>query len=254
MTTHFYMNYLTVQLGVEGLALVRIAQLVKFHMFQAIKGEQEAKELAEPEDQTSQGIGGRSARLTILLVIPIVFCTMCPIITIVAMLNFWLARMVYSYLFLFAETRKGDMGGEFWCTQLHHIQLSLLLFVLTMSGVLFERAPHPVCGWLSIASVALWFHMKQKYDRSYHWEALDFAEVCALEKEQEQSVAEQIAAAFYGRDDTHDHDPYQQEELAPPKPKEEPHHWSTLFTGGGRPAQETAVQGGTVQLSPFAGK
>eukprot|EP00429_Kryptoperidinium_foliaceum_P032176 CAMPEP_0176138102 /NCGR_PEP_ID=MMETSP0120_2-20121206/70141_1 /TAXON_ID=160619 /ORGANISM="Kryptoperidinium foliaceum, Strain CCMP 1326" /LENGTH=929 /DNA_ID=CAMNT_0017474015 /DNA_START=1 /DNA_END=2789 /DNA_ORIENTATION=- len=231
-SSHFYLNYLAVQLGPEGLALVRGAQLVKFLSFRAIKGEKEAKEMAEPEDQTAQGIGGRSARFTILLIIPIMFCTICPLISFLAMLNFFLARMVYAYLLVYAETRKGDMGGEFWCLQLQHVQSALLLFIVTMSGVLFERGPHPVCGWIALLSIGMWWHLKQRWDRTYHWETLDFNAVCALEEEQEESLAQQLSKAFYGRQQASGEREYKQDELCSPRKKEES-QWATMFGGGG---------------------
>merc|ERR1719183_1638905 len=105
---------------------------MKFMACSAVCEAPRAKELSEPEDQDYYGMGGRSARFTLNMVIALVYCSLTPLIVPLTILNFAICRLVYSYLFAFAETRKPDMGGVFFVTQLEHVQHGLLLYVVLM--------------------------------------------------------------------------------------------------------------------------
>merc|ERR1740138_683466 len=98
-----------------------------------------AHDLAEPEDQDYYGMGSRSARFTIMLVISIVFCTLSPLMLVLAFINFAFCRIAYGYLFNFAEIVKADLGGPFFVSQLKHIQQCLFIYITLMAGVLFYR-------------------------------------------------------------------------------------------------------------------
>jgi len=174
--THFYLNFMAMQYIVHGMGLTRYINLMKFKAFSAICDEQRARELAEPEDQDFYGMGARSARFTLNLVIALVYCSLCPLITVVTWINFLLARLVFSYLLVFAEDRKSDLGGVFWVTQLTQVLKGLFIYVMLMVGVLSQRSAS--VGPTLLAAPAL-LYMARQYSRfhsAYEWEAMPFEE------------------------------------------------------------------------------
>lgn len=153
-STHFYMNYLVVQWGVQAFNITRAWNLMKYLTFRQVLDAEEAKEWSEPEDQDFYGIGSLSARATLNLVIPLVFCTLSPFISLVGIVNFLIARLVHAYLFVFAETKKADAGGDFFYESLVEVQQGLFLYIILMTGVLMEKAASWVPGAISAASFA----------------------------------------------------------------------------------------------------
>jgi hypothetical protein len=73
--THFYMNFLVLQWTTHAMNLLRYVPLSKFLGFRNVFEEEEARAKAEPEDQDYYGLGSRSARFTINMVIGIVYST-----------------------------------------------------------------------------------------------------------------------------------------------------------------------------------
>jgi len=139
-TTHFYLNYIAVQWAGHATGATRYYNLGMFCIYRLFNNQQEAKLKSEPEDQGFFGMGSRCSRLTLILVMALVFCTHDPLITIVAFINFWLSELLYKYLFFFAEDRKPDLGGIFWDTMLKHTQQGLFLYVTLMTGTLVDKA------------------------------------------------------------------------------------------------------------------
>merc|ERR1719210_3261778 len=122
-----------------ALELTRYIVLMKFVAVRATHGEDLAIKMSEPEDQDYHGIGGRHARMDIHLIIAIVFCTLDPVVLLIAFIVFGVKRIIYGYLIIFAETKKPDLGGVFWVNSLKHVQYGLVLYVLLMVGFLEER-------------------------------------------------------------------------------------------------------------------
>merc|ERR1719401_3217149 len=108
-STHFYMNYLCLQWVTHMLCLSRYMSLIKFLTYKNIYGEEEARRLSEPEDQGYYGIGGRSSRFSLFMVIFLTFHELSPAITIPSILNLAICRLVHSYLLIYAETPKVDL-------------------------------------------------------------------------------------------------------------------------------------------------
>jgi hypothetical protein len=104
--THFYMNFLVLQWPTHAQNLVRYVMLFKYLMFSKIMEEEDARKKSEPEDQDYYGIGSRSARFTINMVIGVVFGTLSPPINALCWMNFAICRLVYGYLIPFAEQKK----------------------------------------------------------------------------------------------------------------------------------------------------
>merc|ERR1719195_7466 len=113
-------------------------QAIKYFSLQPMLGEDRAVELMEPEDQEFYGIGARSSRNALDIAIGIVFCSLCPVITIFTGINFFIKHVVYGYLLVFAETRKPDLGGPFYVKTMWHMQIGLLLYTLLMTGIMIR--------------------------------------------------------------------------------------------------------------------
>lgn len=187
--THFYLNLYPTQWATHSMILMRYVQFGKFKMFETLHRNEEdldkrakiAHDLAEPEDQDYYGMGSRSARFTIMLVIAIVFCTLSPLMTVLAIINFAFCRLSYGYLFCFAEIVKPDLGGPFFVSQLKHVQQSVFIYITLMAGVLYYRGyaedgSGPGCtpGLIAGASFAYAIPMYNRFDRKFHWVDLPY--------------------------------------------------------------------------------
>jgi len=192
--THYYMNFLVLQWLSHGMVLTRYIPLSKFKVFNNIYTEEEAKEMAEPEDQDYYGVGSRSARWSILMVIGIVFGTLSPPINMLTLITFALMRLSYGYLLVFAETKKPDLGGRFWVTMLRHLFFGNLIYCILMAGVFYRRAATsgPMLIMLPTIFYVIW--SLQRFDAAFSWEALPFAE---LNKPETTDAKKRVLAGEY---------------------------------------------------------
>eukprot|EP00434_Breviolum_minutum_P014495 symbB.v1.2.012780.t2/scaffold859.1/size157342/5 len=174
--SHYYMTYLVLQWSRRAMEMLRYMPLSKFLLFRAIFSPEEAKEMAEPEDQDSFGFGARNVNLAVSVVLGLVFCSMSPIVTLLAMCDLILARMTYGYLTIFAETKKPDLGGVFWVTQIQFIQVAMALYCLFMVGVLRQKSSS--YAWVVAApSLLIVLFSFWHIPRAYQWRKLPFQEV-----------------------------------------------------------------------------
>jgi len=169
--THFYMNFLVLQWMSHSMNFTRYFPLFKYKAALGLYDEKEAKAFAEPEDQDYYGMGSRSARWSIAMAICIVFGTLCPPINVLGFLTFLLCRMIYGYLFCFAEIRKADTGGAFWVTQLQHVFVSTILYCVLMIGVLAMRAENYGPALIALPSLIWTAGSLFKFNR-YSWDKL----------------------------------------------------------------------------------
>lgn len=173
--THFYMNFLVLQWTTHFMNLLRYVPLTKYMGFKQIyDNEEEARQMSEPEDQDYYGIGSRSARFAINMCIGIIYSTLSPTIALLAAANFASCRIVYGYLIPFAETKKADLGGVFWVTQLQHVFVGNFIYCILMTGVLFGRAPTSAPGIIVVPSIFYVLHSLEKFNTMYSWETLPF--------------------------------------------------------------------------------
>jgi hypothetical protein len=181
-TTHFYLNYVVLQPVTHAMNLTRYISLIKFCIFRRSYPDDEVKaaELSEPEDQDYYGIGSRSARFALMLLIGLVFGTICPLMNVVTCFNFICCRYIYGYLIPYQENRKDDMGGVHWCIQINHIQLGLLIYLVMMTGILAERANSLGPCIISAISFLWWFIAYRNFSRSMQWEKLPYASMFDL--------------------------------------------------------------------------
>jgi len=185
--THFYMNFLVLQWVTHAQNLMRIVMLMKFKAFSVLHEESEALRLSEPEDQDYYGIGSRSARFTINMVLGVVFGTLSPGINFLCWVNFAICRVVYGYLIPFAEIKKPDLGGAFWVEQLEHLFVGNIIYCIVMTGVLQGRAD--VTGYFQPATISafslvyvIW--SMRRFETAFSWEKLPITKVLAGEKTQ----------------------------------------------------------------------
>merc|ERR1719321_1548569 len=91
---HFYLNMFPLQWASHASQVCRYFNLFWYYWYKRNNDEDTAYDLAEPEDQDYYGIGARSARFSLFFVIALVFCSVCPIICLMALIDFIVARVV----------------------------------------------------------------------------------------------------------------------------------------------------------------
>jgi len=139
--THYYLNYLVMQVFSQSMILTRYIPLSKFKVWsQIFEEEEEAKKRAEPEDQDYYGMGARTARFVTFALIGLVYGTMSPFMIFFCGILFIYMRKTYSYLLVFAETKKADLGGFFWADMMRHMYVGLFIYTILMTGIYYERA------------------------------------------------------------------------------------------------------------------
>lgn len=172
--THFYMNLLVLQWATHSMVLMRYVPLGKFIVAKMIFSEAEARLMAEPEDQDYYGIGSRSARFTINMLIGIIFGTLSPPLGILAFINFALCRVFYGYLIPYAETKKADTGGFFFVKTLEQLFVGLIIYCIMMIGVLTERAATWTPCIMAIPSFLYVWHSLIRFKTVFNWEKLPY--------------------------------------------------------------------------------
>eukprot|EP00927_Polykrikos_kofoidii_P041940 TRINITY_DN3581_c0_g1_i4.p1 TRINITY_DN3581_c0_g1~~TRINITY_DN3581_c0_g1_i4.p1 ORF type:complete len:902 (-),score=125.90 TRINITY_DN3581_c0_g1_i4:206-2911(-) len=170
--THFYLVWVPLQWFQHAKNLLRIPNLAKFQAWKAIYEEDTAREMSEPEDQDYYGIGSRSARFTLVLVVCLVFSTLSPLITLLGFVNFFICRLVYGYLTVYAEMKKVDLGGVFFVQQLVHLQKSMYLYGFLMIGVLLQRSSKVYPGVIAAGSVLYLHYSHTKFYSLFEWQCL----------------------------------------------------------------------------------
>lgn len=182
LSTHFYANYVVLQLSAHSMSLLRYVQLGKYLTFKNLWTEAEAREMAEPEDQDYYGMGSRFARMAIVMLISIIYGTLSPIITLLGCVHFALCRLIYGYLIVYSESRKPDLGGAFWSSALKHVWFGLLIYCALMTGVLLRRAPNVVPAVAAGCSMAYTAWSFMTYLDAFQWEKLAFSELVFKEE------------------------------------------------------------------------
>merc|ERR1719230_1869600 len=163
---------------------MRYVPLAKYRAALAIfEDPEEAREMAEPEDQDYYGIGSRSARWAINMNIGIVFGTLSPPFCFLTFMNFLVCRIVYGYLIPFAETRKPDLGGPFWVTKMKHMFFGNIIYCILMTGVFVERSDS--WGPAAIAAPSIFYVIwsMQRFETMFAWEKLPNTEVVHIDPE-----------------------------------------------------------------------
>lgn len=176
-STHFYLSYFPFQWTVYAAEVTRYHVAVKYFALKALRGAERAIEACEPEDQAHYGIGARSARMLLLLVMAILFCSLSPLICVLGFICFFICRVAYTYLLVYSEIPKPDTGGAFWCAQLHHVQQGLFIYVLLMTGVLLDKADSMGPPLITLACGVQLLQRYMRYRRRFQWHGLPFEDL-----------------------------------------------------------------------------
>mmetsp|Transcript_7868 Transcript_7868/g.14264 ORF Transcript_7868/g.14264 Transcript_7868/m.14264 type:complete len:764 (-) Transcript_7868:172-2463(-) len=176
-STHYYLNFLGLQWVTHAMNLTRYIQVSKFVAFSKIWNEDDARALSEPEDQDYYGMGSRSARFTTNLLIALIFGTISPLMSLLAWINFWLCRVIYGYLFVYAESKKQDSGGHFFVNQLNHVFIGLIVYTVLMTGMFLRRAPTYVPAGGAIFALIWAVQSHHVFRNAFEWESLPWEEI-----------------------------------------------------------------------------
>jgi hypothetical protein len=213
-TTHFFLNFVVLQPVTHSMNLTRYIGLAKYIVFKSVCSEERARELSEPEDQDYYGMGSRSARFSIILIIGLTFSTICPLMNIVVFFNFFACRIIYGYLIPYAESKKNDLGGVHWAFQLHHIMLGSLIYNILMVGMLLQRAESHAPGFIASVSFLFWFISFRNYNIQLQWETVPFTRVSPEGMKDEKGKPVSKRKTAYEEQKGRPLDKYYQRELA----------------------------------------
>jgi len=111
------------------------------------------------------------------MVICIVYGTLSPPVNLLTFINFLIIRLVYGYLFCFAESKKTDMGGAFWVSQMQQLFTGLIIYTILMVGVLYYRATYSTPAFMALPMLFYVIYQMKQFKSSYAWEKLPFEEL-----------------------------------------------------------------------------
>lgn len=183
--SHFYLNYVLLGWFTVAMELLRAVQIVKYVFYTRCShmDAERAREVSEPEDQDSCGMGARFGRVALIMTLAIVFSTVMPLITLFAAIYFYFCNVFYGYLLVFAETKKADLGGEFWIVSLRHILFALVLYVALMMGIMSSQGRSGRWPAVATAPVLLVLFLVWRRLGQFSWEILPFETLADMDHE-----------------------------------------------------------------------
>jgi len=175
--THYYLNFLGTQWLTHGMNLIRYIQVGKFVGARKLWSDEDAKKIAEPEDQDYYGMGSRSARFTTNLLVVVIMGTMSPLMGVQGWVNFFICRIIYGYLMVYAEGKKADSGGVFFVSQMQHLQIGTVFYVFLMLGLCLSRGADYIPAGFCVAALVYALFAWRKFETDYEWERLPWADM-----------------------------------------------------------------------------
>lgn len=135
----WYINYTTYAIMSLVIELLRPGRVIGHMLYRCVKGKPlwDQYYLDLPE-----AYGTLASRWLVYLAIAIIWSTMNPSILVVCLVVFVLARSVYKYEVLCCFRDIYDTGGLWVPVALKDIVLVLMLYQITMAGVIHERSSH----------------------------------------------------------------------------------------------------------------
>lgn len=174
-SSHFFFNYMIFGWATLFWESIRFAVLSRYWFYRYFykSDVDQAKRLAEPEDEASFGMGSRMALASLMSAMTLVFCTCSPIIMVFSWIYFIIGRHVYAYLVVHVEHRKPDLGGVFWVEAVQQVFFVLLLYILLMTGVLCGQEQSYANGpaYLTFSAILVLYFMWSRLN-SFEWETL----------------------------------------------------------------------------------
>jgi len=134
----WFMCFLAVQSAETCVTLLRSTSLVRFLWHRRFCGDELGRRFSEPESQDLTAHAVRAAKSSLSLAAGILFSVVCPPITVVCIFDLALRRGVDGYLLCFSESKKTDLGGGFWETQINTIFVALVLQGTLMMFMLYN--------------------------------------------------------------------------------------------------------------------
>jgi hypothetical protein len=176
--SHFYLTFLVVQTFFYGLGLLRPGQLWRYTGYLKVCEEEEARKLADPDNDAYNEMGFRSAMFSFNLVIALVFCSITPLISVVALGSFVLARIFFGYLIVFAEPTLPDIGGEFWYLQLRQTQQGLFIYIVLMSAILAHKSSSWIPPIIALSTLVYFIPQYNEFRRGLkRWDLLPLEDI-----------------------------------------------------------------------------
>jgi hypothetical protein len=176
--SHFYLTFLVVQTFFYGLGLLRPGQLWRYTGYLKVCEEEEARKLADPDNDAYNEMGFRSAMFSFNLVIALVFCSITPLISVVALGSFVLARIFFGYLIVFAEPTLPDIGGEFWYLQLRQTQQGLFIYIVLMSAILAHKSSSWIPPIIALSTLVYFIPQYNEFRRGFkRWDLLPLEDI-----------------------------------------------------------------------------
>jgi hypothetical protein len=157
--SHFYLNYVVIGWATLTWQLLRPSSLASYWFYKASgHSADSARRRAWVEDSDSCGMGARMALGALISATTLAFCSCSPLILPLGVVYFFIGQLTYGYLLVHAETKKPDLGGEFWTEAQRQIYSALAIYVFLMTGVLWcrsgQRGP-PALAFLALAALYL---------------------------------------------------------------------------------------------------
>jgi len=185
LVSHFYLSFMTIGVLSAFIELLRCGPLLRYLTLPSTTDQNEA--LIACANFTAT-IGQRTAKSSILLVVPLVFCSLCPLILFVGWIYFSISRVVYGYLYRKAETKRADLGGAFFVHCLHQGFTGLVLYTLLMFSVICVHSGGDVGPPMVVApAIPVVFFFWYGFRASHQWEVLPLDQAALLDDEVQSS-------------------------------------------------------------------
>lgn len=189
-TAIFFMSFVQLQaLVVQPIGLLRIVPLLLFLVLTRLSGTERAKQRLWRDQQMTYGtlIPGDS----IAMLLGLVFCVVCPIITPIALLYFAITYLIWKYQMLYVYGQPYQTGGRLWMRVFDQVMVGTILFQLMMIFLLAIKkviAPAIICIPPAIFTIFFWHTVHAMFWRPQQTLSLMVAaELDAKEDAQEAS-------------------------------------------------------------------
>ena len=125
---------------------------------------------APPEFRSSNAL----AKDLIIGMIANVYSSLSPLILPFGLLYFCVSLVITHYNYTYVYKQKYEGGGHLWIPLFHRMMFGLLLYQLTILGVLSLKVKSAGLLIIPIAGTILyWYYCTQQMEKQFHFGALD---------------------------------------------------------------------------------
>lgn len=178
--SHFYLSYMI--LGWSGTLVFALRPIVvmRYHIFRAVLGHENALLHAQNEHPAFFGTGVRMAKAVAMMTVALVFCICSPPICVFSLVYFAINRRVFMFLLLHAEVKRPDLGGSYWVRAMEQMFFALLLFVFVMFAILLARAKGRAPAYVALGSLTALYWLWSRF-RRFEWLTLPLDQIAKLD-------------------------------------------------------------------------